>query len=79
VGDTGYPTTVQVEDGTIVTLYYRVGHTDLSPEEQELCRQYERDQYDDPPVSEDIRRFEEGICVRYTVDQLIEAARSVTS
>jgi len=71
-GDCGYPTTVQVGDGTINTLYYRLGHDELPDDQQELCRQYERDEYDDPPASEDISRFEEGICVRYTEDQLTE-------
>jgi len=71
-GDCGYPTTVQVEDGTINTLYYRLGHNELPQDQQELCRQYERDEYDNPPVSEDIRRFEEGICVRYSEEQLTE-------
>ena len=33
-GDTGYPSTVQLEDGTIVTLYYAVGNR---REPQRLC------------------------------------------
>ena len=39
-GDCGYPTTVPLTDGTIVTLYYRLGHTGLSLEDQERCLQY---------------------------------------
>ncbi len=69
-GDCGYPSTVQLDDGTIVTLYYRLGHAGLPPEEIERCRQYERDVFMNPPASEDMRRFEEAVCIRYTEDQL---------
>ncbi len=69
-GDCGYPSTVQLADGTIVTLYYRLGHTGLPAEQQELCRQYERDTFENPPASQDMRRFEQAVCLRYTADQL---------
>lgn len=69
-GDCGYPSTVQLADGTIVTLYYRLGTNQLPEAEQERCRQYERDTFDNPPASDDMRRFEEAICVRYTEAQL---------
>lgn len=69
-GDCGYPSTVQLDDGTIVTLYYRLGHSRLPADQQELCRQYERDTFDHPPASEDMRRFEEAVCVRCTEAQL---------
>jgi predicted neuraminidase len=46
--DTGYPSTVQLDDGTIVTIYYAVG-TAGSPDTQ-------------------------AIVVRYTEQQLVEAA-----
>jgi hypothetical protein len=69
-GDCGYPSTVQLEDGTIVTMYYRLGSAALSPGQQELCRQYERDEFERPPASEDMRRFEEAVCVRYREEDL---------
>lgn len=65
-GDCGYPSTVQLDDGTIVTIYYRLGHDQLPPDQQEKCLQYERDEFQNPPASEDMRRFEEAVCVRYT-------------
>jgi hypothetical protein len=69
--DTGYPSTVQLDDGTIVTLYYRLGHTGLAPEELERCRQYERDTFGPtPPASPEMRRFEQAIAVRYREEQL---------
>jgi len=69
-GDCGYPSTVQLDDGTLVTLYYRLGHAALSAAEQERCRQYERDTFENPPASADMRRFEEGVCLRYTEAQV---------
>lgn len=73
-GDCGYPSTVQMDDGTIVTLYYRLGSDELSQEEQERCRQYERDEFECPPVSEDMRRFEEAVCIRCTEEEIVRAA-----
>lgn len=40
--DTGYPSTVQLDDGTIVTMYYAVG-TAQSPDEQALVVRYHED------------------------------------
>jgi len=69
--DTGYPSTVQLDDGTIVTMYYRLGHTGLSPEEQKRCLQYERDTFGpNAPASQEMRRFEQAIAVRYREDDL---------
>jgi len=70
-GDCGYPSTVQLEDGTIVTIYYRLGTDDLPPAELERCRQYERDAFENPPASQDMRRFEEGIVLRYREEDLL--------
>jgi hypothetical protein len=70
--DSGYPTTLQEADGTINTLYYRLGHDHLPKDQQDICLQYERDTFQRPPSSEDMRRFEEGICIRYTEEQLRE-------
>jgi hypothetical protein len=69
-GDVGYPSTVQLGDGTIVTMYYRLGSTALTPQEQELCRQYERDTFERAPASQDMRRFEEAVVVRYREEQM---------
>jgi hypothetical protein len=69
-GDVGYPSTVQLDDGTIVTMYYRLGSKGLSPREQEICRQYERDTFERPPASQDMRRFEQAVVVRYREKQL---------
>lgn len=71
-GDCGYPTTVQLPDGTINTLYYRLGHNELPPDQQELCLSYERMAFRNPPAPEDMWRFEQGVCVRYTEKQLQE-------
>jgi len=69
--DTGYPSTVQLDDGAIVTLYDRLGHTGLAPEELERCRQYERDTFGpNPPASPEMRRFEQAVAVRYREEQL---------
>ena len=38
-GDTGYPSTVQLDDGTIVTMYYAVG-TATSPDTQAIVVRY---------------------------------------
>jgi len=64
-GDCGYPSTVQLDDGTIVTIYYRLGSDELPPEELERCSQYELDTFERPPASQDMRRFGEGIVLRY--------------
>jgi hypothetical protein len=69
-GDCGYPTTVQMDDGTINTLYYRLGHDQLPVDQQALCLGYEQEAFRNPPAPADMRRFEEGICVRYTESQL---------
>lgn len=68
--DCGYPSTVQLDNGTIVTMYYRVGSKLLSKNDQRLCIQYVNDGWYNPPASEDLRRFEEGICIIYTEKQL---------
>ena len=68
--DTGYPSTVQVADGAIVTMYYRLGNTTLREDQQELCRQYERDEFQRPPAPDDMRRFEEAVVVRYREEDL---------
>ncbi len=41
--DTGYPSTVQLDDGTIVTMYYAVG-TAASPDEQAIVVRYREEQ-----------------------------------
>lgn len=41
--DTGYPSTVQLDDGTIVTMYYAVG-TGASPDEQAIVVRYTEEQ-----------------------------------
>jgi hypothetical protein len=71
-GDIGYPSTVQLDDGTIVTVYYRLGHDGLTPEQQERCRQYERDTFgQNAPASQEMRAFEQLVCLRYTEKQLL--------
>jgi hypothetical protein len=42
--DTGYPSTVLLDDGTIVTMYYAVGTADLPGVEQALVLRYREDQ-----------------------------------
>ena len=44
--DTGYPSTVQLKDGTIVTMYYAVGTT-TSPETQAIVVRYTEQQLAD--------------------------------
>jgi hypothetical protein len=44
--DTGYPSTVQLDDGTIVTMYYAVG-TAASPETQAIVVRYTESQLDE--------------------------------
>jgi len=39
-GDCGYPSTVQLADGTIVTMYYSVGTKDLPQDEQAIVVRY---------------------------------------
>ena len=39
-GDCGYPSTVQLRDGTIVTIYYSVGTRDLPDDEQAIVVRY---------------------------------------
>jgi hypothetical protein len=73
-GDCGYPSTVQLADGAIVTMYYRLGSAAISLDEQELCRQYERDEFERPSACEDMRRFEEAVCVRCREEDLVSAA-----
>ena len=73
-GDCGYPSTVQTDDGTIVTLYYRLGSDELSAADQETCLDYERMAFRNPPAPDDMRRFEQAICIRCTEDQLLAAA-----
>jgi photosystem II stability/assembly factor-like uncharacterized protein len=69
--DTGYPSTVQLDDGTIVTLYYRLGNSSLSPAQQERCLQYERQTFSpQAPASSEIRAFEQAIAIRYQEEQL---------
>ena len=75
-GDCGYPSTVQVDDGTIVTICYKLGSTKLSKKDQETCLQYERDTFLNPPSSEDMRRFEYGVVIRYSEDDIKKAIRS---
>jgi sialidase-1 len=74
-GDCGYPSTVCLDDGTIVTICYSLGSTKLSKEEQQECLQYERDAFERPPASEKMRRFEYGLVVRYTEDQITSLHR----
>jgi hypothetical protein len=38
--DCGYPSTVQLSDGTIVTMYYSVGTSDFGPDEMALAIRY---------------------------------------
>ncbi|MFW6153616.1 MAG: sialidase family protein [Planctomycetota bacterium] len=76
-GDCGYPSTVQLDDGTILTLYYRLGHAGLPEAERQRCRQYERDMVETPPPSQDMRRFEQAVCLRYTEAQLRGVADGV--
>ena len=45
-GDTGYPSTVQLDDGTIVTMYYAVGTAD-SPDTQAIVIRYTEKQLDE--------------------------------
>jgi hypothetical protein len=46
--DTGYPSTVQLDDGTIVTMYYAVGTKD-SPEAQAIVVRYREEQLPGAP------------------------------
>lgn len=69
-GDCGYPSTVQLEDGTIVTICYKLGSSGLPEKEKEICLQHERDAFRNPPASEDMRRFEKGVVVRYTEEMI---------
>jgi hypothetical protein len=63
--DTGYPSTVQLADGTIVTVYYRLGSVDMTPEQQARCLQYERDEFGpQAPASQEMRAFEHLVAVR---------------
>jgi hypothetical protein len=42
--DCGYPSSVQLEDGSIVTIYYGVGHKDYPDlNEYAICVRYEED------------------------------------
>jgi len=73
-GDCGYPSTVQTADGTIVTVYYRLGSDELSAADQKTCLDYERMEFENPPAPDDMRRFEQAVCVRCTESQLLAAS-----
>ena len=69
--DTGYPSTVQIDDGTIVTAYYRVGHDGLTPEQQKRCIECLRVTFtEEAPASLEMRSFEQLVVVRYREEQL---------
>jgi hypothetical protein len=69
--DTGYPSTVQLDDGTIVTVYYRVGNGNLAAAQQERCMKYLKDTFGpSAPACQEMRAFEQLIAVRYREEHL---------